>query len=280
MKLSDPSELQKLAARYHVHVTKRYAQHFLVDEGVLGSIVSAAGVGPHDRVLEVGPGWGALTEALLAAGAAVTAVEVDPRLARALRDHFSGNDRLRVENDEFFHWYHKQIVSFGAESFAVVANLPYSISGQFFRVVLTEAERLPSRIVVTVQKEVAERVAAEPGAMSMLGLTVQAFGRPRVVRTVGRSAFWPRPNILSAVLAIDDIERPSIDPALAFRLAAFAFSERRKQLAGVLARKLAIAKERVVAVCVEVGIAPSARPQELTLEEWARLAERLEQGKN
>lgn len=278
MNLADAGTLQQLAARYHVHVTKRFAQHFLVDEAVLGAVVAAAGIGPYDRVLEVGPGFGTLTEALLTAGAAVTAVEVDPRLARALRDRFSGNDRLRIENDEFFHWYKKNILGFGAESFAIVANLPYNISGHFFRVVLSEAERLPSRIVVTVQKEVAERVAAEPGSMSMLGLSVTAFGKPRIVRTVGKGAFWPRPEVQSAILAIDDIERPAIDPAPAFRLAAFAFSERRKQLTGVLARKTAIAKERVIEACIEAGILPEARPQELSLDDWQRLAATLTEG--
>lgn len=275
MTLTDPRDLQELAARYHVHVTKRFGQHFLIDDAVLSAVVSAAGVGSHDRVLEVGPGFGALTEALLSAGAAVTAVEVDPRLARALRDRFSGNDRLRIENDEFFHWHRKHILEFGAESFAIVANLPYNITGRFFRTVLADAERLPSRIVVTIQKEVAERIAAERGAMSMLGLSVQAYGTPRVVRTVGKAAFWPRPDVLSAVLAIEDIHRPALDPTPALRLAAFAFTERRKQLSGVLSRKLALSKERIIDACVAAGVAPEARPQELGLSDWHALEEAL-----
>lgn len=270
--------------RVHLPVRPKRAlsQNFLVDSSVLETILAEAAVQPGRRILEIGPGAGALTGALLEARAAVTAVELDRRLVGRLRERFGPALRLGrrrpgapgslvlVEGDILD-------IDLGAlvePPFDVVANLPYHITSPILHRLLGEPPR-PRRLVLMVQREVAERIAAAPGAMSYLSVFVQYHARARIARLVPPEAFEPAPEVWSAVLVLD--VRPAVerlDPAAEeelWRLVQAGFRERRKMLRNVLARELPLTAPRIEAGLVEAGITPDRRPQTLSVEDWLRL---------
>ena len=222
------------------------SQNFLVDVDVLEAILAEAAPEPGGRVLEIGPGLGFLTGALLEAGASVTAVELDPGLATFLRDRFAaelaggsgltGPLRL-IEGDAL----DQPLVRLVAPPYDVVANLPYHITSPILHRLLGEPPR-PRRLVLMVQREVAERIAARPGGLSYLSVFVQYHATVRIVRRVGPASFEPAPAVESAIIVIepfaeDDRLEPEAEDAL-WRLVQAAFRERRKMIHNVLSRQL------------------------------------------
>lgn len=266
-----PRAIRRLLDELGVRPYKGWGQNFLVDPNVPRRIVEVAGVQPGDLVVEVGPGLGVLTAPLLAAGARVIAVEIDPRLGAYLRRHFAGEERLRLVEGDILRQPLDQLVP-AAEPFAVVANLPYAVTAAVLRHVLAGPRR-PARVVVMVQREVAERIAAAPPAMSLLAVSVQFFGRPRLALRVPPGAFFPPPKVESAVVAVD-VDGPPLPEAehdAFFRLAAAGFGQRRKTLANSLAAGLARPREPVVAALTAAGIDPRARAERLAVPDWLRL---------
>lgn len=269
--LTDLGVVQGLCRTFGVRPSKKFSQNFCIDSTPLDAMVGAAKLHPGDRVLEVGPGFGVLTERLLAAGATVTAYEIDERLVAALHRQFPSQARLRIVHADFFRWYREHADERATSPFSIVANLPYAVSSHFFSSVL-EASTQPNKIVVMLQKEVAERIAAPPGDMSLLSVTVQYFGKPRVVATVPRRSFWPVPDVDSAILSVSDIRPAGPDVHDVFRLARMAFANRRKQLHNSLAAGLHYSSAEAASICTRAGIDPACRPQDLGLEDWRRLA--------
>ena len=251
---------------------KRLSQSFLEDERVAAAIVRAAALDATTDVLEVGPGLGALTGRLASVARRVVAVEVDPRLAERLRaDHQHGDltvcqaDILKVDPASFFE-----------RDFVVVANLPYHITSPALRHLLGAGPPYASRLVVMVQAEVAERIAAPPGQMSALAVTIRAQARVELVRRVPAAAFYPRPEVDSAVLLLEpvpDAERAIGRAELApfVELVRAGFKQPRKTLANSLAEGLAAPKEHALQRLVRATIDPTARPQALALDDWVRL---------
>ncbi|HEY4633654.1 MAG TPA: 16S rRNA (adenine(1518)-N(6)/adenine(1519)-N(6))-dimethyltransferase RsmA, partial [Candidatus Limnocylindrales bacterium] len=219
------------------------SQNFLADTDVLDAILAEASPGPGSRVLEIGPGLGLLTGGLLAAGSAVTAVELDRGLAAFLRERFAaevdaGSLRL-IEGDAL----DQDLVGLVPPPYDVVANLPYHITSPILHALLGRTPR-PRRLVLMVQREVAERIAAPPGKMSYLSVFVQYHARVRVALRVPREAFEPEPAVESAVIVaepypLDDRLGPDEEDGL-WRLVQAAFRERRKMLHNVLARQLPV----------------------------------------
>jgi 16S rRNA (adenine1518-N6/adenine1519-N6)-dimethyltransferase len=255
------------------------SQNFLADPDVLEAILEAADPRPGDGILEVGPGLGFLTGGLLEAGAAVTAVELDRGLARYLRERFadaleSGALRL-VEGDAL----DQDLTRLVAPPYAVVANLPYHITSPILHRLLGETPR-PVRLVLMVQREVAERIAAPPGRMSYLSVFVQYHATVRIALDVPPEAFEPEPAVASAVIVLepyeDDDRLPDRDDEEAlWRLVQAGFRERRKMLHNVLTRQLPVPPDRVAHGLAEAGIEPDRRPQTLGVGEWLRLREAL-----
>jgi 16S rRNA (adenine1518-N6/adenine1519-N6)-dimethyltransferase len=254
------------------------SQNFLADPDVLSAILTEAAPEPGDRVLEIGPGLGLLTGGLLDAGATVTAVELDTGLAAFLRDRFADpldDDRLTlVEGDAL----DQDLVRLVEPPYAVVANLPYHITSPILHALLGEPPR-PSRLVLMVQREVAERIAAPPGKMSYLSVFVQYHARVRVAFRVPPEAFEPEPAVESAVIVVepydadDRLEADEEDEL--WRLVQAAFRERRKMIHNVLARQLPIDAGGVAAALATAGIDPDRRPQTLAVGEWLALREAL-----
>lgn len=264
------------------------SQNFLADPDVLEAILAEAQPTHGRRVLEIGPGLGMLTGALLAAGATVTAVELDRRLAAYLRAQFAGALELAasdgpaaagalrlIEGDAL----DLDLNRLHAPPFDVVANLPYHITSPILHAILGTAPR-PERAVLMVQREVAERIAAPPGGLSYLAVFVQYHASVRIALEVPAEAFEPEPAVESSVVVIEPYPdtRRLPDPAAEddlWRLVQAAFRERRKMIHNVLTRQLPLDAQRVGEVLAAAGIAPDRRPQTLSVAEWLTLREQL-----
>lgn len=254
------------------------SQNFLADTDILDAILAEADPGPDAGVLEIGPGLGLLTGGLLDAGARVTAVELDPGLAAFLRDRFAADvaaGRLTlVEGDAL----DQDLLHLVPAPYDVVANLPYHITSPILHALLGAAPR-PRRLVLMVQREVADRIVAPPGKMSYLSVFVQYHARARVAFGVPPAAFEPEPAVDSAVIVVepydaDDRLDPEAEDAL-WRLVQAGFRERRKMLHNVLARQLPVDGPRLDAALATAGIAPDRRPQTLGVGEWLALLEAI-----
>jgi 16S rRNA (adenine1518-N6/adenine1519-N6)-dimethyltransferase len=279
--LLDPRRLsaeriERYLRQHGLGARKRQSQNHLVDGAVLSEIVALADPAPRRRVLEIGPGLGILTAALLERGADVTAVEVDERLAAHLRRRFAepGAGTLRLVEGDALDIPVAELVE---PPYDVVANLPYHITSPVLHHVLGQDLR-PDRLVLMLQREVAERIAAAPGAMSYLSVFVQYHARVRVAFVVPASAFEPAPQVESAVLVGDTQPRrlPPEQEEDLWRLVQAGFRERRKMVHNVLPRQLPhLGRERIDAALARAGIAADRRPQTLAVDDWLSLREAL-----
>lgn len=262
----------RLMDRLSIRPRKSLGQNFLFDRRVVERIVQAAEIAPGDRVVEVGPGLGILTEALLQAGAEVYAIELDSRLAAHLRETFGDDPRLHLVEGNVLAIDPAEVVP-PDRPYAVAANLPYSVASAVLMHFL-ESSRPPRRLTVMVQREVAERIVARPPAMTILGVAAQFFTVPRIAFRVPPSVFVPPPKVESAVVVLDvkeELPLPPEDRARFFRVVNAGFRHKRKQLVNSLADELGAAKDEIAAWLAEAGIAPTRRAETLTVEEWVAL---------
>ncbi|MDQ3937751.1 MAG: 16S rRNA (adenine(1518)-N(6)/adenine(1519)-N(6))-dimethyltransferase RsmA [Chloroflexota bacterium] len=268
--------LERYLRRHGLAARKSRSQNHLADPQVLEEIVATADPSPGRRILEIGPGLGILTGVLLERGASVIAVEVDRRLVAHLRRRFATPEdgELRLVEADVLDVPVEQLIE---PPYDVVANLPYHITSPVLHHVLG-GDRRPGRLVLMVQREVAERIAATPGGMSYLSVFVQYHADVRVVRTVPASAFEPAPGVESAVLAGRTRPRslpPEREDEL-WRLVQAGFRERRKMLHNVLPRQLPhVGRARFEAALADAGIAADRRPQTVSVDEWMALLEAL-----
>jgi 16S rRNA (adenine1518-N6/adenine1519-N6)-dimethyltransferase len=257
---------------------KSLGQNFLVEEGDLAAIVREAEVGPRDVVLEVGAGVGNLTRHLAAAGARVIAVEVDHRLVPLLEGALAGRANVEVLAADILRLdLQKLLAPYAGARYLVVANLPYYITAAVIAHLL-EAEPRPDRMVLTVQLEVAERICAGPGHMSLLAVSVQYFGSPRIVGRIPAASFYPAPEVDSAIVRID-MKTESVASKDArrwfFRVVKAGFSQRRKQLHNALAAGLVLPREAILPALAAAGVKPARRAETLSLQEWHAVADAL-----
>jgi 16S rRNA (adenine1518-N6/adenine1519-N6)-dimethyltransferase len=263
-------QAQELLDRHGVHPSRALGQNFVVDPNTVRRVVRLAGVEPGDRVVEVGAGLGALTLALVEAGADVTAVELDrhllPVLAEVLTD---AEPRPTVVQGDALELDWSTLLA-GGERWQLVANLPYNVATPL---VLDLLDHVPSidRMLVMVQREVGERLAASPGtkAYGIPSVKVAYWAMAEVVGRVGPNVFWPKPKVESALVRIERRSEPATtaDPDALFALVRAGFGQRRKMLRGSLAGLVdATAFERA-------GVSPEARAEELSVAEWGRLAQ-------
>jgi 16S rRNA (adenine1518-N6/adenine1519-N6)-dimethyltransferase len=281
---SNPNDFVDARAVLHRHglrPDKRLGQNFLVDPAGLERVMRAADLGPSDTVLEIGAGVGTLTARLAREVRQVLAVELDARLIPPLTEVVGRLANVRVIQADILRLDLAPLIR--GEPFRVVANVPYQITSHLLRR-LMEMPDGPDRVVLTLQAEVVDRVVATAGEMSLLALSVQVYGAARRMAGIPAGAFFPAPRVDSAVLRIDRHLRPLIPAELLpafFRLARAGFQQRRKQLRNALASGLGQPAESVARTLVRASIRPEARAQELSFEDWERLARVLvaEQGK-
>lgn len=262
---------------------KRFGQHYLTNPGVRDRIIAAASLTHDDLVVEVGPGPGFLTRALLEHAGRVVAVEVDRDLAARLHAEVGEDPRLCLLTGDILKTPIPAILAAGgAQSppcprYKVVANLPYYITAPILRWFLTAGCK-PVRMVVMVQLEVARSITAAPGDLGILGVAVQYYGRPSLVAQVSPGSFSPTPSVRSAVLAIDVYATPAATGATEdtfFRTVRAGFCAPRKQLHNALAQGLGLPAAQVDGLLGLAGVDPKRRAETLSLPEWGRLAAAL-----
>ena len=247
---------------------KSLGQHWLKEPEILADIAEAAELTGDDVVLEIGPGLGTLTSRLLARANSVTAVEFDTDLARKLPGQFPGK-KLTVVNQDILQFDLNQL----PKNYKVVANVPYYITSKIVEKLMT-AENKPSVAVLLVQKEVAERIAAEAGNMSILSVSVQIFAEAELDIEVPRQFFTPPPKVDSQVVVLRTRNNPLITPEDQrdfFRIVKAGFSAKRKKLRSSLSGGLGIDKSAVEELLKNAGISPDARAEDLAIEDWKRL---------
>lgn len=271
------SQLKDALARYDIAPLKRLGENYLVDSNIKDKIIEEAAPSKRDTILEIGPGLGALTVDLAASGAHVIAVEKDRRAFAALKEMTGG----AFPNLELFH---DDILKFdlakagAAKRLKVVGNLPYYITTPIIEFLIGNAKRIRSALVL-VQREVANRLMASPGTKdySSLGCFVQYFTKPDYIFTVKRTSFYPVPDVDSSLIRLEILGSPAVrvdDEALFFKIIRSSFNQRRKTILNSLSRELAlnIPKDELTALLDRAGVSPSARPETLSLADFASIA--------
>ena len=273
----------------HLTPNFTYGQNFLIDEIVLQDIVDAAEVTKEDAVLEIGPGIGNMTRLLCARAGYVLSIEKDPRfipILKSIKKDFRENfryevaDALEYDFQKVFLQRAEEIgVSTAAQPapYKVVANIPYYITGKILQMLLT-AQHKPSSITLLMQKEVAQNAAAPLGKMSVLAVSVQLFGEPKIIQIVKARSFHPMPKVDSAVLQVMVHDKPRYvvaDEKKFFSTVKACFTGKRKQLHNTLANYLKISKDEAAKILESIVIDPAVRPQELSIPDWIRLVNKI-----
>ncbi|HNX11002.1 MAG TPA: 16S rRNA (adenine(1518)-N(6)/adenine(1519)-N(6))-dimethyltransferase RsmA [bacterium] len=263
----------ELAKLYDIHPSRSKGQNFLIDQGVYEKIIAAADIKKTDVVLEVGPGLGFLTVELAKKARRVIAVELDDKLFKVLQTKLDSFDIKNIElvNQDILRYQIQE------PNYQIVANLPYNITSIFLRTFLSSGHR-PSSLVLLLQKEVAERLCATPPQMSVLAVSVQFYGDPKIIDLVPAASFWPAPKVDSAIVKItlrkqeylsQNQEKPF------FRLVKTGFSAKRKMIKNNLVGGLKIDAEIIERSIKECGLSPTQRAQELSLKDWLNLFAKL-----
>jgi 16S rRNA (adenine1518-N6/adenine1519-N6)-dimethyltransferase len=272
-----PLNAEALLRRYHLHAHKGLGQNFLQDPLALEEIVSAAEIGLTDTVLEIGPGLGSLTRYLAVSAKEVVAVELDQNLIPPLEAILVPYQNVRIIHGDILKLSPNELIA--EDNYLVVANIPYYITSAVIRHLLAqspkgESESKPRRIVLTIQKEVAQRICAKPGDLSLLALSVQVYGKPRIATYIPAEAFFPAPKVDSAVLVIDIYPAPLIqeeDLNTFFKLIKAGFSQKRKTLRNSLSSGLHISPVNAAELLRRANIDPQRRAESLSLSEWSEL---------
>jgi len=277
------AQTKGLLRHFGLRARKGLGQHFLIDEEVLTLISSAAELTPTDVIMEIGPGLGVLTKELAEQAGWVVTIELDSKLAAILKQTLASFNNVTIINEDILQIDPEVLLKEQRERFSptitspfsykVVANLPYYITSLVLRHFL-EASLKPQIMVVMVQKEVAEAIVAEPGQMSVLSVSVQFYGQPKIISYVPARCFYPAPEVDSAILRVTLYSKPVVDvtdETSFFRLVRAGFTTPRKQICNSLTQGLGLPKAEVLSLLEKANIVPQRRAETLTLNEWAQL---------
>ena len=280
--LTDIGTLRSLLYANNMRPNKSFGQNFLTERSVLNQIVEAADIAPDDEVLEVGAGTGVLTRELAKKARRVVAVELERDVLAFLAKTTGHYPNVEIVERNLLYLNPTDV--FGEAPYKLVANLPYYITAPTFRHFL-ESANPPQLMVVMVQQEVAERITAQPGDLSVLAISIQFYGQPRIVARVPASAFYPAPKVDSAILRVDISQRytealhSKAERDSFFRVVQAGFSEKRKQLHNSLTHGLHYKNEVVRSWLAEAGIDASKRAEMLSIDDWLHLWRVIEAGK-
>jgi 16S rRNA (adenine1518-N6/adenine1519-N6)-dimethyltransferase len=264
---------KQLLSHYQIEPKKSLGQNFLFDENVLARIVAAAELQPLEPVLEIGPGLGSLTRLLAQTNAQVTAVELDNRFIPILQTELAYFDNVRLIHGDILD---QDLDALFERPYKVVANVPYYITGAILRHLLS-ARQKPISLVMTVQKEVAERITAVPPQMSLLAVSIQLYSHTEIIATIKAGAFWPRPDVDSAVIRLTLFPEPLLlfpEETQFFTLVKAGFSQKRKQLKNNL-RQLGYNPSEITGILEAVSVDGRRRAETLTLSEWIQIYQNL-----
>ncbi len=258
---------------YDIKPKKSLGQNFLIEPAGLNKVINAAEITADDEVLEIGAGLGSLTYLLAQTARQVVAVEIDKAMLPPLRQALAEFDNVRVIAGDILELKPDELMQ--GQDYVVVANIPYYISSAIIRHLMA-ANRRPKRVVLTLQKEVAERILARDGKMSLLSLSVHLFGQVSLAGLIPAGSFLPAPEVDSAVLKIELYPQPMVpleQQDAFFKLAHAGFGQKRKTLRNSLSAGLALAGSQVETLLLEAGIDPKRRAETLSISEWKRLTQ-------
>jgi len=256
---------------------KKYlGQNFLINETILPQIIEAADISKDDTIVEVGPGFGILTEALLKTGAKVYAIEKDFDLIAGLTQKFGNHKNLKIVHQDALFFDETMI-----GKYKVVSNLPFNIASPLIRKFL-ESKNPPESMVVMIQKEVAEKILAKPGdsERGILTLAVEFYGKPEKIAVISKNNFRPQPKVDAEIIKIKPIphlpgEEKSVEPKLFFRIVKAGFASKRRQVHNSLAATLRMPKDEVLELLKKAGIDPAWRAEDVEMEKWLKLCEAI-----
>ena len=281
--LSNPTETKAVLDMFGFSFAKKYGQNFLIDGNIVSNIVKNAGITKEDTVLEIGPGIGTMTQVLCEQAKNVIAVEIDKRLIDVLTFTLRDYDNVTVINSDILKCNIEELCKQYSSNgrLKVVANLPYYITTPIIMELLEKNNNsVIESITVMIQKEVAERLGAEPGNKDYgaITLSINYYSDANIVMTVPASCFMPRPNVDSAVIRMDIYDKPPVatkDEVKMFKVIKVAFSQRRKTLVNSVSSSTDIAKETILKSLNEMGLSESVRGETLSLEQFAELSDRI-----
>ncbi|GAP20018.1 16S rRNA (adenine(1518)-N(6)/adenine(1519)-N(6))-dimethyltransferase RsmA [Leptolinea tardivitalis] len=271
-----PPDYFALMKKFDVKPRKSLGQNFLLDQSILNQIVQSSGVSPETDVLEIGAGLGSLTWTLARTAHQVTAIEIDKNLIPVLNEALSPCENVHIVQGDIL-----EIPLDGLAlkpGYFVVANIPYYITSAVIRYLL-ESPIKPARLFLTVQREVAERICAAPGDMSLLALSVQVYGKPAITGKLPAGAFYPPPAVDSACVRVDIHPQPLISQGqldLFFRVIKAGFSQKRKTLRNSISAGMALQPEKTAVLLSTAGIDPMRRAETLSIPEWEKLVKVFE----
>lgn len=266
---------EALLKKHRIKPTKSMGQNFLTETAVVSEIVEFAEIGPNDLVIEIGPGMGILSREIIRSGANLIAVELDRELAALLRNDLADQPTFALVEQDARYLNPDELT--GGRPYQVVANLPYSVATVILRN-LMEADHPPTRMTVMVQREVAERMTAQPGDLSLLGLATDLYAAAEIVMIVPPEVFTPPPKVESAVVRLDtrhELRGTQAQRDRMFELATMSFQRKRKTLSNGLSMGLDRPKSELDGLLLDAGIDPMRRPQTLGVDDWIKVAEVL-----
>lgn len=278
------SEIKYLTKNFGIHPQRESGQNFLIDESVLDSIVESAEIDNKDNILEIGAGFGPLTKKLAEKAKKVWAVELEKRFIPVLQKLAKAYPPIEVVHEDVTKLDVGQLI--GDKKYKIVANIPYNITSYVMRKFL-EQEPKPDTMTVLIQKEVAERIIAGRGDMSLLSVSVQYFADAKIVKSVPNTCFWPMPKVESAVLKLENIINSSqmeennrksgyvFNQKQFFQVVKGGFSAKRKQIHNNLANSFHVDSDKIKAILSKCGISPQVRPQDISVNEWQLLVNEL-----
>ena len=265
-----PQNIRSILDRYGIKPSKGLGQNFISDDRILAEIVNLAQINRTETVLEIGPGFGSLTRHLALAAEKVVAVELDHKLFPALKDILHPYKNIQLVQGDILKLHPGELIPGG--SYMVVANIPYYITSNLIRHIL-ESDTKPKRIVLTVQKEIAERICSEKKG-SLLSISIRIFGNPTILMEIPAKAFYPIPKVDSSVIQIELAKTPYInsnDLDNFFRIVKAGFSQKRKTLRNSLSPGLNLSTNDMEFILTGAGIDPMRRAETLDLQEWINL---------
>ena len=254
--------------KYSIKAKRSLGQNFLVDYNIISKIISSADLEPNDIILEIGPGLGILTKELAKRAKKVLAVEKDDKLCVILKQELKDYPNIEIINADIL----KYIIH--NTRYKILANLPFNIASAVIRKFL-ETGNKPQAMILMLQKEVAQRITAEPPNMNILAVSVQLYAKPEILFYISKSSFWPQPKVDAAMLKIDKIKSPQINTGLFFKIVKAGFSNPRKQLINNLSSGFKKPKQEISEWLQKNNINPTQRAQTLSVDNWLDLLKML-----
>ncbi len=280
-------EVKKFLSSLQIYPTRSLGQNFLVNEKTVERIVAAAELTGKETVLEIGPGLGMLTSALLQKSQEVVAIEYEKKFVEFLKRVFADKKHIHILHGDVRTFLRKKVFPIKTQDYVLVTNLPYHITGYFFEHIFS-MKHPPKKIIIMIQKEVAERIFAKPPKMALAGFFVSWYAKGKFLFRVHKELFWPMPKVESAVISLDLYQNPlefwsqkvgfqlnEEDEKKIFQLVRLGFSQKRKQLVGLLCPKKDD-RERVKMALQKIGKIETSRAQEFKVEDWIVLQKVLQ----